>query len=91
MAWMWWLLAPAGSTVVGAMLLWWRAETDGRQRRWRRRSPIAEHHALLDALERSRCQRRGPLADPEPGNMVLLATPSDYLATPPDEVEVPGG
>jgi hypothetical protein len=50
MAWVWWLLAPVASTALGAIVIWWRSST-GTGHRLRRADPIAEHQALLRALE----------------------------------------
>jgi hypothetical protein len=49
MAWVWWLLAPVASTVLGTIVIWWRTPTE-RGRRLRRADAISEHQALLRAL-----------------------------------------
>jgi hypothetical protein len=49
MAWLWWLLAPVLSTVLGAVAIWWRAAGET-GRRFRRTDPVSEHQALLRAL-----------------------------------------
>lgn len=51
MAWLWWLLAPVASTLIGSLVLTVRAAWEpGHRRRRFRSNPIAEHQALLDAL-----------------------------------------
>jgi len=50
MAWLWWLLAPLASTVVGVGLLALRARAEV-QYRAARQDPIAGHRRLLAALE----------------------------------------
>jgi len=53
MAWLWWLLAPVASTLLGGLILMLRAAADPGHRAARRRTdPIAEHRALLAALAR---------------------------------------
>jgi hypothetical protein len=43
MAWMWWLLAPVGSTLLGAVWLWRPTLPARARRRWRPAAPMAEH------------------------------------------------
>jgi hypothetical protein len=69
MAWMWWLLAPMGSTALGALVLWLRTLALAQPGRWRRVGAIGEHHRLLDAL--------GPTTSAaEPSNVLLVAAPA---------------
>ncbi|MDQ1740718.1 MAG: hypothetical protein QOE53_2370 [Pseudonocardiales bacterium] len=49
MAWVWWLLAPIASTMLGAIVIWWRSPTETGNR-LRRADAISEHQALLHAL-----------------------------------------
>lgn len=69
MAWMWWLLAPVASTVLGASVIWWRAAHESGSS-GRARDAMTEHQDLLRALQR-------PGADhPVPVTMqVLDSTP----------------
>jgi hypothetical protein len=53
MAWVWWLLAPVASTVLGAIVIWWRTPTET-GRRLHRADAISEHQALLRALAQER-------------------------------------
>ncbi|HTZ45410.1 MAG TPA: hypothetical protein VMB79_16235 [Jatrophihabitans sp.] len=63
MAWLWWLLAPVASTVVGAVALALRASaTSGSTGR----DPIAEHRALLAALPQPKD------GEPEPVTMLVI-------------------
>jgi hypothetical protein len=53
MAWLWWLLAPVASTLLGGLILMLRAAAEPGHRAARRRTdPVAEHRALLAALAR---------------------------------------
>jgi len=53
MAWLWWLLAPVASTLLGGLILMLRAAAEpGRRAARRRTDPVAEHRALLAALAR---------------------------------------
>jgi DNA-binding FadR family transcriptional regulator len=53
MAWLWWLLAPVASTLLGGLVLMLRAAAEpGRRAARRRTDPVAEHRALLAALAR---------------------------------------
>ncbi|HEU5271418.1 MAG TPA: hypothetical protein VFU36_15940 [Jatrophihabitans sp.] len=53
MAWLWWLLAPVASTLLGGLVLTVRAAAEpGHRLRRLRKDPMAEHRALLDALAR---------------------------------------
>jgi hypothetical protein len=65
MAWVWWLLAPVASTVVGAGVIWWRARADAGNP-LRGSDSIAEHQALLCALA------TGSAADELPVTMRVL-------------------
>ncbi|MDQ2838472.1 MAG: hypothetical protein M3Y89_13835 [Actinomycetota bacterium] len=60
MAWMWWLLAPVVSTVIGATLLWWRARREigapGRVR-----DAMSEHRSMLAALPQPRADEPVPV------------------------------
>jgi hypothetical protein len=63
MAWLWWLLAPVASTLLGGLVLMVRAASEPGRRAGRRRSdPIAEHRALLAALAQH--HRVGESAEP---------------------------
>ena len=61
MAWVWWLLAPVASTVLGAVVIWWRTPTET-ARRLRRADAISEHQALLRALAQEQPPRVSPSA-----------------------------
>jgi len=61
MAWVWWLLAPVASTVLGAIVIWWRTPTET-ARRLRRADAISEHQALLRALAQEQPSRVKPAA-----------------------------
>ena len=51
MAWLWWLLAPVASTLLGGLVLTVRAAAEpGHRLRRLRDDPMAEHRALLAAL-----------------------------------------
>jgi len=51
MAWVWWLLAPVASTLLGGLVLTIRAAAEPGQRLRRfRDDPMADHRALLAAL-----------------------------------------
>lgn len=65
MAWLWWLLAPVLSTVVGALLLSARAHREARFSD-ERTDPMARHQQLLSALQRT--ERPADL----PATMILL-------------------
>lgn len=64
MAWLWWLLAPLASTVVGGFVLMLRGRGD--LSRSGRRDPIADHRALLAALPQPKA------GEPEPVTMLVL-------------------
>jgi len=65
MAWVWWLLAPVASTVVGAGVIWWRARAEA-GKPLRGSDSIAEHQALLRALASA------PAADELPTTIRVL-------------------
>jgi membrane protein YqaA with SNARE-associated domain len=69
MAWIWWLLAPVASTVLGASVLWWfgRHEQGRSSRPGRGGDAMRQHRALLDALAQPR------LGDPVPVTMQVHA------------------
>jgi len=73
MAWLWWLLAPVASTLLGGLVLALRAgSTAGRRVR---RDSIAEHRALLAALAHNQPD------EPPPATMLVLD--SDHSASAP--------
>jgi hypothetical protein len=64
MAWVLWLLAPVASTVLGAIVIWWRNPA-GTGRRWQSTDAISEHQALLRALARTSPAGSGrPVTEP---------------------------
>jgi hypothetical protein len=71
MAWILWLLGPVCTTVVGALLIWWRGRREHGAAERRSWSSMAEHRALLEAL------RQGRPDDPMPVNIVVLTATSD--------------
>ena len=73
MAWLWWLLAPSATTVLGAWLFWLRDQRESGSRRGR--SGIEEHQALLRALPAG-----GNLGE-IPATMILLALPTESDAS----------
>jgi hypothetical protein len=66
MAWVWWLLAPVASTVIGTAVIWWRAPATA-GKRLGGPDPIAEHQALLRVLA------QGAAADEVPVTMRVLS------------------
>jgi hypothetical protein len=87
MAWMWWLLAPVASTLLGALWLWRPTLPAGARRRWRAAAPIAEHRRFLDALPGA---DRADGDRAEASNVLLLpgsAAPSNAAADPLTGVE----
>lgn len=73
MAWLWWLLAPVASTLLGGLVLALRAGSETGRRP--RRDPIAEHRALLAALSRNQPD------EPPPPTMLVLD--GDHSASAP--------
>jgi hypothetical protein len=65
MAWIWWLLAPVASTVLGVSVLWWLGRRE--PGRVNRGNAMQQHRALLDALPQPR------LGDPIPVTMQVHA------------------
>jgi len=59
MAWLWWLLAPVISTLLGATLLMLRARSEAGRRPGR--DAIAQHQALLAALGRQNPDEPAPV------------------------------
>ncbi|MFL6162744.1 MAG: hypothetical protein ACJ74U_11010 [Jatrophihabitantaceae bacterium] len=64
MAWLWWLLAPVASTLLGALWLRMRARFEVGRRP--ARDAMAEHRALLTALSPAGA------AEPAPVTMLVL-------------------
>lgn len=65
MAWIWWLLAPVASTVIGAGLLYWRSRREPGSFN-RASTAMRDHQAVLRALA-----GKHP-ADPLPVTMLLI-------------------
>jgi hypothetical protein len=74
MAWLWWLLTPIASTLLGGLLLRLRARAEAGHRP--SRDAIAEHRAFLAALAQP-----GHRSDPEPVTMLVLD--GDHSASAP--------
>jgi len=85
MAWVWWLLAPVVSTLLGGLVLMVRAAAEPGQRLRRLRDdPMADHRALLAALAmhgpQSTCH--SPDSDPA-GPVSVRVLDGDHVASLP--------